>query len=71
MLVSLRADITAPLRQVRNDIDDLENKIDYVKTKMEEFASSFNTLVDSQSDKGDDIVWMKAKLWKTDPQETT
>lgn len=62
MLVSLCVNITASLRQVRSDIDDLENIIDYVETKMEELASSFNTLVDSQSDKGDDNVWMKAKL---------
>lgn len=57
----LQVDITTSLRQVRVDIDDLGNRRNYVETKMEEFASSFNALVDSKSDKGDYIVWNKVK----------
>lgn len=59
---SLHANITSSLRQVIDDIEDLGDRMDHVETKIKEFATSFNEPAGSNTEKGDNVAWLKAKV---------
>lgn len=56
MLVSLRASLQAGIShsmcQFCDDICNLGDRVDHVESNMDEFAMSFNALLDSKNDRG-------------------
>lgn len=50
------------MHQFRDDIRDVGDKVDHMESKIEEFALSFNALLDPHNDMGENNTWLKAKI---------
>ena len=66
MLLSLRstiqADMMSCMKNVRADIQEVETRVEHIETKMGEFATTINDLVDAQEQGEDEMEGLKAKL---------
>lgn len=62
LLLSLRAslhsNITLCVCQFHDEVCDLEERVGHIEAKMEQFALSFNALLDSHNDREDNIAWL-------------
>lgn len=66
MLLSLRTtlanDMHACVKEFRDDLKQVNTRVSHIETKMGEFATTFNELVDSHNAKEEDMEWMRAKI---------
>lgn len=66
ILMSLRSfiqsDMVTYIQQCRAEVKELEDKVHQVETKMSEYTSSLNTLVDSFTSKQEVITRLQSKL---------
>lgn len=66
MLVSLRttlhADMLAITQQFKSEVTAVSNRVTHIESKMGEFTTTFNEMVDAQNDRDEEIVQIKTKL---------
>lgn len=65
MLVSLRstlhAEILAITHQFKSEVTAASNRVTHIESKMEEFTSTFNDLVDTHNDREDELLRINTK----------
>lgn len=59
---SIHADIFKLGHQFKADIHLLDDRVSHMESKMGEFTSNFNELVNAHSEQQEDMEWMKDKL---------
>lgn len=66
MLVSLRTTLHAVMlaitQQFKSEVTAVSNRVTHIESKMGEFTTTFNEMVDAQNDRDDEIVQIKTKL---------
>lgn len=62
MRSSLHADMMSCVQTFRADVRELGGRVDHLEQKICEFASSYNSLVDSHNERRDDDEWLKTKM---------
>lgn len=66
MLISLRSslhsDMMYCMRNFKAEVGELGGRIDHMEKKMEEYASSYYSLVDFHNDQSDEVAWLKDKV---------
>lgn len=59
---SLHADMTAGINHCHREVQALGSRVDNVEQRMSDLTSSFNTMVDAQSNHSEEIAWLKNKV---------
>lgn len=50
------------LSNFKAEVGEMGGRIDHIEKKMDDFASSHNSLVDFHNDQSDGITWLRAKV---------
>lgn len=58
---SLQADVALYMHKISTDLHAVESRVEHVKTKMREFATTINNLIKVHKGR-EDMEWVKAKL---------
>lgn len=59
---TLQADMMSCMQNFNKDIQVVESRVDHIETKMGEFASTINDLVDAHDGKEEEMEWIKLKM---------
>ena len=66
MLISVRStlqsDMATYMHRLTGDVQEVGNRVNHIESKMEEYATTINELVDANEDREADNEWIKAKL---------
>lgn len=59
---SLQSDMVADINKCTKEFQAPRLRVDHVESKMEEYTSSYNVMVEAHTAQGEDLAWMRDKI---------